>query len=165
MTMGDTFGPGERQPQLRGVSGWLLFLCITLMVFLPLRLAFFVWGILTSFDAILSSPDWANLTSPDAVVFAGVILIPVLALPLLGIVGGVLLYREKRLGLRLVQVFFGLQVLFGTIALIAGATGALAIALPSAAWLAYLFRSERVRTPISRIRAGTRPKCSGDGLS
>jgi hypothetical protein len=131
MTMGDTFGPAERRPQLRGVSGWLLFLCISLMILLPVRVGLFLW-------AILSTPGALGR-------FSAAVLMPVLVLPLLGIVGGVLLYREHVLGVRLVQAFFGLQVLLGVIALIGGAAGALLFLLPSAAWLAYLFRSERVR--------------------
>jgi hypothetical protein len=77
MTMGDTFGPAERQPQLRGVSGWLLFLCINLMVLLPLRVAIVLWTILTT----------PGLLNP-------LLLLTFVALPMLGIVGGVLLYRE-----------------------------------------------------------------------
>ena len=138
MTMGDAFGPGERRPQLRGVSGWLLFLCIILMVLLPLRLALFAWVIFTS-------TDWATLTSSEGAIFAVLTSIVLLAFPLLGIVGGVLLYQEKRLGLRLVQVFFGLQVLGSGLGVLAGAIGALFFVIPAAAWLAYLFRSGRVR--------------------
>jgi len=107
MTIGDTFGPGGRRPKLRGVGGWLLFLCITLMVFLPLRMGLFLWAILTtpgSFDR-----------------FSLLVLMFIVALPLLGFVGGVLLYRERIRGLRLVQAFLGLQVLFGAISLVGGA--------------------------------------------
>ena len=140
MTIGDTFGPGGRRPQLRGVAGWLLFLCITLMVFLPLRMGLFLWAILTtpgSFDR-----------------FSFGVLMPIVALPLLGIVGGVLLYRERILGLRLVQAFLGLQVLFGVITLIGGAgVAALLFVAPSGAWLVYLFMSERVRNTYSRDKS------------
>jgi len=127
--MGDTFGPAERRPQLRGVSGWLLFLCINLMVLLPLRVAIVLWTIITT----------PNLFHPF-------LLLTFVALPVIGIVGGVLLYREHVLGLRLAQVFFGVQVLLGLVALIgsSGVSGVFFL-LPSAAWLAYLFRSERVR--------------------
>ena len=130
MTIGDAFGPGERRPQLRGVSGWLLFLCIILLVILPLRLAALLWALLTMPGLV------------DPVAFAIVV-----GLPLLGIVGGVLLYREHLLGLRLVQVFFGLQVAFGVVGLIAGGgAGRGILSVPAAgAWLAYLFLSERVR--------------------
>jgi hypothetical protein len=127
--MGDTFGPAGRRPQLRGVSGWLLFLCISLMVLLPLRVAIFLWTMLTT-------PGLLRLF----------LLMSVVALPMLGIVGGVLLYREQVLGLRLVQAYFGAQILLGAVTLLGGG-GVVCIFFlaPSAAWLAYLFMSERVR--------------------
>lgn len=140
MTIGDTFGPGGRRPQLRGVAGWLLFLCISLMVFLPIRVAFFLLVILTTPGSL----DRLSL----------VVLVPIVALPLVGIVGGILLYREQILGLRLVQVFLGLQVLFGVVALIGGAgASALLFMAPSIAWLVYLFMSERVRNTYSRDKS------------
>ena len=134
MTMRDAFGPGEQRPQLRGVSGWLLFLCITLIVLLPLRVAAAVWALLTM----------PGLVEP--LLFAMVV-----GFPLLGIVGGVLLYREQVLGLRLVQIFLGLQVAFGTLTLIGGGGGRSTVLpmLTAAAWLAYTVMSERVRNTFS----------------
>ena len=75
----------------------------------------------------------------------------VVGFPLLGIAGGVLLYREQLLGLRLVQIFLGLQVAFGTLTLIGGGGGRSTILpmLTAAAWLAYTLMSERVRIRIS----------------
>ena len=149
MTMGDTFGPAERRPQLRGVSGWLLFLCISLMIFPPLRFGLFLWAALTA-----PNSDFLRKTFADSY---GLAVVPILIVPsfyLLAIVGGVLLYREQRLGLRLVQTFLGLQVFFNILGLLGGETIALLGALPSAAWLAYLFRSERVRNTFFRDISG-----------
>jgi hypothetical protein len=80
------------------------------------------------------------------------VLILALALPLLGFIGGVLLYREQLLGLRLVQVFFALQLLLGLVLLIGGGVGAFVYMAPSGAWLAYLFMSQRVRNTYSNVR-------------
>ena len=136
MTKADSLGP---RSGLQGVRGWLLFLCIVLMVLLPLRLGLFLWTVLTSTRSDSLSEA---LTSPDSYArFAVGIVMPV-AFHLLGIVGGVLLYREQRVGLRLVQVFLWLQIL---LAVLSGPMRALPIVLAAAAWLAYLFRSERVR--------------------
>ena len=124
----------DRQQELRGVGGWLLFLCITLIVLLPLRMAVSVWALLTMPGLI------------EPLLFAMVV-----GFPLLGIGGGVLLYREQLLGLRLVQVFLGLQVAFGTLTMIGGNAGRSTILpmLTAAAWLAYTLRSERVRNTFS----------------
>jgi len=124
----------DRKPELSGVGSWLLFLCITLIVLLPLRVAVSVWALLTM----------PGLVEP--LLFAMVV-----GFPLLGIAGGVLLYREQLLGLRLVQIFLGLQVAFGTLTLIGGGGGRSTILpmLTAAAWLAYTLMSERVRIRIS----------------
>lgn len=146
MTMGDTFGPAERRPQLRGVSGWLLFLCITLIVFLPIRLTLTLWAIVSTPKFLSSFADSAlepaAITLLPAVAFA---LLLVLALPVLGIVGGALLYWERLLGVRLVQVFFGLQIFFGGAASLGGSGSGVIMLFWSCAWLVYLFRSERVQ--------------------
>ena len=122
----------DRKPELSGVGGWLLFLCITLIVLLPLRVTASVWALLTM----------PGLGLVEPVLFAMVV-----GFPLLGIIGGVLLYREQLLGLRLVQIFLGLQVAVGTLTLIGGGGGRSTILpmLTSAAWLAYTLMSERVR--------------------
>ena len=76
-------------------------------------------------------------------VIAGVVLFP-----LVGMAAGILLYREQRLGLRLAQAFYGVQLALGIAALMAAPSDmvqTLVQLAPAAAWLAYLFRSERVR--------------------
>lgn len=139
MTMGDTFGLAERRPLLRGVSGWLLFLCISLFLYLGLPLALLLWSMSVTVWILLTGGSFASLR-PEILMLWAVML----GLYVLGIVGGVLLYREKLLGLRLVQAFFGVQLLLGLIALMGGPAGLVAV-VPAGAWLAYLFRSERVR--------------------
>jgi hypothetical protein len=142
MTIGDAFGPGERQPQLRGVSGWLLFLCIVLMVFLPIRVALFIW-------ALITSP--ASLGELQFLVVA-LILVP----SAVGITAGVLLYRENRLGVRLAQLYFAFQLLLAALALVGDPSSvgeSLFVFVPGAAWLAYLFVSERVRNTYAKDTA------------
>jgi hypothetical protein len=105
MTIGDAFGRGERRPQLRGISGWLLLLCIMLLVVFPLRLAVVTW-------AILRSPIPMSGQPLSIVLFA---VVPLAT----GIIAGILLYREQRLGLRLAQLLFSFQLLFAAPAFIA----------------------------------------------
>src|SRR5262245_36600954 len=104
MTMGDAFGPGERQPQLYGVGGWLLFLCILLMVVGPIQLGLMLFVI-------------ARSIAPADSVIAFVPIILLLGIQGLGVLAGILLYRERPLGLRLAKVWCGLGVLFGLIAI------------------------------------------------
>jgi hypothetical protein len=141
MTLGDALGPGGR-PELYGVRGWLLFLCIVLMVFLPLRVVLFLWVIVAS----ANDPNFLGLGS----------LLFILAVLSLGAVAGVLLYRERPLGLILAKIFFAIQLAFAAVALIGSLTtrvSTLVEVFASAAWLAYLFRSERVRNTYSNVRA------------
>ena len=130
MAMSEALGPGERQPQLRGVSGWLLLLCIMLMVVFPLRLASVVWVIWTS-------------PIPPQLPLVLLVVVPLV----IGFIAGILLYREQRLGLRLAQLLFSFQLLFGAPAFIAGPSNVVVAVtvIFAVAWLAYLFRSERVR--------------------
>jgi hypothetical protein len=144
VTIGDAFGPGERRPQLQGVSGWLLFLCISLVLYLGLRLALLLWAIFVTARILVAGGSFESLRPEVLAIWA-----VMLGLYLLGIAGGVLLYKEKLLGLRLVQAFFGTQLLLGLMALTAGLAGLLPTALASA-WLAYLVRSERVRNTYFR---------------
>jgi len=64
-----------------------------------------------------------------------------------GIIAGILLYREQWLGLRLAQLLFSFQLLFAAPALIVGFWNVITAftIVTAATWLAYLFRSERVR--------------------
>jgi hypothetical protein len=133
MTIGDAFGPGERQPQLRGVSGWLLFLCIVLMVFLPIPTRIFHLG----------GAGLASGVHAVRLFFITLILVP----SAIGITAGVLLYREQPLGLTFARLFFGLQIVVAVTAFIFRPvlSEVLLAVVPAGAWLAYLFRSERVR--------------------
>jgi Protein of unknown function (DUF2569) len=64
----------------------------------------------------------------------------------LAISAGVLLYRERAIGVRLAQLFFVLRFLIALVVLVqTRAAGSVLAALVSAAWLIYLATSERVR--------------------
>src|SRR5262245_51279023 len=133
MTIGGTFGPGERHPPLRGVSGWLLLLCIMLLIVFPLRLARFAWVVLGSPIPMAGQP---------------LFIVPLVVVPsVVGIIAGILLSREQRLGLRLAQLLFSFQVVFAAPAVVMGPWNVIVALtfISAAAWLGYLFRSERVR--------------------
>jgi len=137
MTIGDTFGPGERRPLLRGASGWLLFLCITLIVLVPIRTALFVW-------VFVRTPDIAA-TFP--------VLIGIIALDGFGTVSGVLLYRERPLGVLLAKIYFGLRIAFGIPVVLQSLLLGLVLMIGPVAWIIYLFRSERVRNTCTKAHA------------
>ena len=45
MTMGPLVKPDGQGPELYGVRGWLLFLCIVLMVFVPIGVLIELWSV------------------------------------------------------------------------------------------------------------------------
>jgi hypothetical protein len=139
MAMGDAFGPGERRPQLRGVSGWLLCLCIALVLYLGSHLALLLWAMFVTASILARGGSVENLRPETLILW-----LVMVGLYGLGTAGGVLLYREKLLGVRLVQAFFGVQLALGLITLTEGFEGVLPTVLGGAG-LAYLFKSERVR--------------------
>jgi|SRR5258706_13406741 len=142
MTLGDALGPGGKQTDLTGVRGWLLFLCITLMVLDPIGAALLSWSL------------WLAVQQrPNLVVGAIVAAVAIIPWNCLGLIAGVFLYRERPAGVRLAKICFGGRLLLGLlIALVSPLTG-LAFAGPSFAWLVYLYRSERVRATYSRAPA------------
>jgi hypothetical protein len=137
MTLGDSLGPQGKQPELHGVRGWLLFLCITLIVFVPFRMALFVW-------VFVRTPDIAA-TLP--------VLIGTIALDGFGTISGVLLYRERPLGVLLVKIFFGLRIVLGIPVVLQSPALGLAFMIGPVAWTIYLFRSERVRNTYGKNTA------------
>jgi Protein of unknown function (DUF2569) len=147
MTIGDSLGPEGRRPELYGVRGWLLFLCITLMVFLPIQIAAMLFVIFRSTTA--ASLQVLVLGLPV-----------VIAANALGVVAGILLYREKPLGVRLAKIWCGLTILLSVLVVIGDPQAVvnspitvLRTAGLQTAWLVYLYRSERVRNTYSRVRA------------
>jgi hypothetical protein len=146
MTIGDSLGPDGRRPEFYGVRGWLLFLCIIMMVILPLQMVLIA---IAAFGA--SEPS----------VLGGGFLTLLFAVNGVGFVAGVLLYRENPLGLRLAKIWFAFRILLtGGIALLNPAAtltefpieALFSVAIPSA-WLIYLYRSERVWNTYSRVHA------------
>ena len=138
MTIADSLGPDGRRPQLYGVRGWLLFLCITLIVFLPLQVIILAWG---AFQA----PNFLAVLP---------VLIVISLLNGFGIIVGAFLYRERPVGVLLAKIFFGLRIALTIPALLQGISLVALIAVGQAvAWLIYLFRSERVRNTYAKDTA------------
>ena len=140
MTMGEA---RDRKPELYGVWGWLLFLCIILMVITPIQMALIVVSMLRS--------------TSDSTALGLAYLAFLLAFYGFGATAGVLLYREKPLGLKLAKIFFCVRILLSGGAILSAPNLivemsalqlAMAVGIPGA-WLLYLYRSERVRNTYS----------------
>jgi hypothetical protein len=131
MTLGDS--RDYKRSDLYGVRGWLAFLCVSMLIVRPIRISIIVW-------VVWQSPS--NSTQ-----LAGLLaLIGLLALEALGLAAAVLMYRLHPLGVRLAKIFFGIRVLVGLLALFTRPDLQIVLAVgPSVAWLAYLYRSDRVR--------------------
>ena len=135
MTIADSLGPEGRRPELYGVRGWLLFLCITLIAFLPLQLAFLFWGAFQTPNILALLPVLTVITLLNA----------------LGIIAGAFLYRERPLGVLLAKIFFCLRIVLSLPILLQGLSFfSLMAAGQAVAWLIYLFRSERVRNTYAK---------------
>jgi hypothetical protein len=118
-----------------GVSGWLLFLCLVLVVFIPIGISmelFTVWrrARLTYereiLDLVIAAVDLAMLG--------------------LAVAAGVMLYRLRRLGVLLAEIFFAVRLFIAIFAAVENRTAEAGLAiLVSSAWLIYLVTSRRVR--------------------
>jgi hypothetical protein len=139
MTMGPLAKPDGLRPELYGVRGWLLFLCIVLMVFVPIGVLIELWSVWRRPSLTSAAQSASMLTTVVDVAVAG-----------LAIAAGSSLYRMRPIGVRLAQIFFIVRLIVAIAAAteIRTAESALAIVV-SAAWLFYLFRSERVRLTYS----------------
>ena len=137
MTMGDT---RDRNPELQGVGGWLAFLCVSLLLFAPLSAVREIGT--TLMDQTMEPYDKAlmvalTIAAAGFAVFTGLGLVQVWRKALL--IAKVYYFVNLALGL-----------LIGLGALLAEGTAedaalSVSLTLVSAAWLAYLYRSERVR--------------------
>ena len=120
---------------MSGVRGWLLFLCIVLVIFFPI-------GVLLELRAV-----WLRMLAMPEVQF-GVVLVIAVDTAMLGlaIAAGLLLYRRQPIGVRLAQIFFLLRLLIAIVAAVENRTAESALAITvSIAWLIYLSKSERVQ--------------------
>ncbi len=134
MTLAESRVP-EAHRRLRGVAGWLFFLCLTLVVFVPIGAGMEIWGFWRRALAGQNSQLIATIvTAIDVIVVA------------IGIGSGVLLYRTRPLGLRLAKLFFAVRLVLGFASMIEGPSFQAAnVIAVSSAWLVYLYRSQRVR--------------------
>jgi len=126
-----------RQPEqshpLIGVRGWLLFLCLVLVVFIPIGVAM---ELIAVWRRARLMPELGDLivTAIDIGMVA------------LAIAAGLLLYRVRRTGVWLAEIFFALRLLIAVVAAVERQTVEAGLAIiVSLAWLIYLFASERVR--------------------
>jgi hypothetical protein len=155
----EAIGPRGDQPALYGVRGWLLVLCLYLMVFVPLLT---VLGLVGAWQSAASSPalqsalifevlfelglavfalyaGWALYRMrPNAVAIAKIYFIVTLTLGMLG-VGFVLLGAVTQFSDRALANMLRGPAVFAVLRYI----------IVSAAWLFYLERSMRVRTTYS----------------
>src|SRR5215470_16035440 len=123
----------EQSHQLVGVRGWLLFLCLVLVVFISIGVAM---ELIAVWRRARLMPELGDLivTAIDIGMVA------------LAIAAGLLLYRVRRTGVWLAEIFFALRLLFAVVAAIERQTAEAGLAIiVSLAWLIYLFASERVR--------------------
>ncbi|HYM18808.1 MAG TPA: hypothetical protein VEU06_09615 [Micropepsaceae bacterium] len=141
-----TFADAQSQPndhRLRGVGGWLLFLCLTLVAFVPIGAGLEIWAFWRrALAGQISELIAATVTGLDIIVVG------------IGIAAGILLYRTHALGLRLAKLFFAVRLLLGLASMIEGPSlqAANVIAVCSA-FLVYLYRSERVRNTYAAAQA------------
>ncbi len=144
------------EPAIKGVRGWLLLLCLFLIVLVPLKAAI---GLFAAWQAAANSPTLRGMLAFDAVFE--------IAFAAFAAYAGVALYRGRTNAVAVAKIYFivtltlavlglGLTVigalqqqtsdrvlaglLKGPAAFVAGSQ-----ALVSAAWLIYLERSRRVR--------------------
>ena len=144
MTMGHLVKPDGQTPKFYGVRGWLLFLCIVLMVFVPIGVLIELWSVWQRPSLTTAAQSASMLTTVVDLAVAG-----------LAIGAGSSLYRMRPIGVRLAQIFFIVRLIVAIAAAVENQTveSALAIVV-STAWLIYLFRSERVRltySPVSKV--------------
>lgn len=134
MTIGDSLGPAGKQFELQGVSGWLLFLCIVLVVFIPI-------GVLIELIAL-----WQRTRLSESQIAAFVVTAVDTTMLALAVTAGSLLYRLRRTGVWLARLFFALRLIIALVAAVENQTAEAVLAIVvSSAWLIYLFSSERVR--------------------
>jgi|SRR5882672_8041716 len=135
MTLGHFVKPDGGPPELYGVRGWLLFLCIVLMVFVPIGVLIELWSVWQRPSLTSAGQSAALLTTVVDVLVAG-----------LAISAGSYLYRMRPVGVRLAQIFFIVRLVIAIAAALENRSAEAVLAVVvSAAWLIYLFRSERVR--------------------
>jgi len=125
--------PSQQSHPLIGVRGWLLFLCLVLVVFIPI-------GVTMELVAV-----WRRARLMPELQDLVVTAIDV-GMVVLAIVAGLLLYRLRRTGVWLAEIFFALRLLIAAVAALERQTAEAGLAIiVSLAWLIYLFTSERVR--------------------
>jgi hypothetical protein len=144
MTMGHLVKPDGHTPELYGVRGWLLFLCIVLLVFVPIGVLIELWFVWQRPSLTTAAQSASLLTTVVDVAVAG-----------LAISAGRSLYRMRPIGVRLAQIFFIVRLILAIAAAVENRTAESALAIVvSTAWLIYLFRSERVRLtywPVAKV--------------
>jgi hypothetical protein len=148
-----------RQPAVSGVRGWLLVLCLYLMLLVPLAA---VLGLVGAWQSAASSPALQS-----ALIFE---VLFELGLAAFALYAGMALYRIRPNAVAIAKIYFIVTLTLGTLGvgfILLGAVaqtsdralanmlrGPAAFAVlrqivVSAAWLFYLERSERVRTTYS----------------
>lgn len=137
MSMGDT---RDRNPELHGVGGWLAFLCVSLVFLTPAAAVIEIAQILLVLDA--EPYDRALGIAFD------------IGMTAFAVVTGIGLIQIWRNAVRLAKTYYfvnlGLGLLIGLSALLPDSPAQNAIlgarlCIISAAWLGYLYRSERVQ--------------------
>ncbi len=151
MTIGDSLGPDGRRPELYGVEGWLGFLCVTLLLLTPLGLLIEIVSELVNLNRGADPVDTA------IGIGAGI------AITAFAVFTGLGLLRIRPNALRVAKIYFWVSLGLGLIVILAlvftpGTTmmeGVQTVRWTggSAAWLAYLYLSRRVRNTYSRARA------------
>jgi hypothetical protein len=125
----------DGRPELRGIGGWLLFLCLTLVVFIPVGAGLEVWGFWRRALAGQRSEQIAMTVTVIDVIVVGV-----------GIAAGILLYRSRPIGVRLAKLFFAVRLLLGLAAMVESPSlQSVNVIAVCSALLLYLYRSERVK--------------------
>src|SRR5262245_30362282 len=146
MTMGES---RQRDPELHGVGGWLGFLCVSLLIFTPLSL------LMQIVQTLLSIEQGGPPPEAVAELVLGVLITG------FAVYAGIALVRLWRNAVRIAKWYFfvilGFVLLGGVGFLVepqaAGPLESLSVArglAGSVAWLAYLYRSERVRNTYGR---------------
>src|SRR5882762_6324634 len=97
MTFGHFVKPDGRPPELYGVRGWLLFLCVVLMVFVPIGVLIVIelWSVWQRPSLTSAAQSAVMVTTVVDIAVAG-----------LAIAAGSFLYRMRPIGVRLAQLFF-----------------------------------------------------------
>ena len=137
MTMGDA---RDSKPELYGIGGWLGFLCVSLLLFTPLSAIREIAGVLI--DQTMEPVD-------KTFVIAFVIVALGFA-----VLAGIGLLRMWRRAVVVAKGYFFFSLATGLLIILSASLGEASAAdtaigvqtiVVSAAWLGYLFRSERVR--------------------